>query len=576
MFYFIAIWMLLLVPSWLLGTACLRGLQAHSFDRQGDRTMVALWLGIVIWADLLLLVSLKIPLSPGVGVAIVAGSVLLLLWSPSMRAEMAALWPARLGAEVMIGLGWTILVATYMTQQVTWFDTGLYHFGAIRWLSGFGAVPGLALLIEPLGFTSSWFALAAPVNVAALAPRGSAVVNGFLVWLATCHGGLSLWRWLNGQARIADRFLVMFLGGVLPVLGLTRFLSAIVVSPSPDIPVIFLAGVIAWTILMILNHPGRKAGAQISNHWDVYLVPVILAGGAVSIKLSALPLLPIALLFYWGQQPVNLRRFFMGGLVALSLLIPLITVSIVTSGCPFYPSTAFCLDTPWRLPAERAHNAVELIRGWNRWFGSPPAGANPVFWRLWQWLTFARLNLVMLVLLILSVVGMGLTYRVARKHAITGLSWVFALGLAGMVFILLRAPMIRFGLGYFVVIPALAIAILGPVSWGWIWKPKVAGCWQGGMMRRLTQVRLIALAGILAITLSPPSVRARWLLPPAMPTATVEPKWSHNFVYVSPVGDQMRCWDAPLPCSPSKGHIQLRDPDRGLEAGFVPASNQPD
>ena len=37
-----------------------------------------------------------------------------------------------------------------MTQEITWVDTKLYHLGAIRWLSDYGIVPGIALIQLPI------------------------------------------------------------------------------------------------------------------------------------------------------------------------------------------------------------------------------------------------------------------------------------------------------------------------------------------------------------------------------------------------------------------------------------------
>lgn len=70
-----------------------------------------------------------------------------------------------------------VVIANLTTQRVTWYDVGLYHFGSIRWLAEHGAVPGLALINSKFGFTSSWFALAAPFNPEIFGSRVSAVTK---------------------------------------------------------------------------------------------------------------------------------------------------------------------------------------------------------------------------------------------------------------------------------------------------------------------------------------------------------------------------------------------------------------
>ncbi len=565
MLYFLVVWSILAALTWLIGTALLGGLQVTCFDRIGDRAIVALWLGTVVLADGLLFLSLVLPLSLKTGIVIACGVISIISWPP-VRAEIQRL---RQSLSVSVGLAlisWAGLIAAYMSQRVNWFDTGLYHFGLTRWLSEFGAVPGLALLLDNFGFTSAWFAFAAPLTPDALASHTSAITNGFVLLLATYHSLITLWRWLTGNAQIADKFWVVFSGLVLPALTLTTFLSAILMSSSPDIPVIFLSGMVGWSILTIANSPSSHT---VSNQtWDAALIPLVLAGGAIAIKLSALPLLPIALLFYWNQRTFNLQRFVVGGTIACLLLIPPMTVSIVTSGCPLYPSSAFCVDVPWRLSASKAQQATEYIRGWNR-FAAPPANIPPILWKLWQWLRFARLNVVMFLLLVISVPLVVITLRSAKRKGTAGMLWLSSLGALGMVFILLRAPMIRFGLGYFVMIPAIATAHFSALWFAQLrWRPQ----WSMLKSSNRSAQALLGIVGVLSVLgILRPDIQSRLLLPPAMPTVEVEFKRSHDVEYVLPIGDRNQCWDAPIPCAPDDDmNIRLRNPERGLAAGFVP------
>ncbi|MGB7441936.1 MAG: hypothetical protein WA919_12765 [Coleofasciculaceae cyanobacterium] len=51
-------------------------------------------------------------------------------------------------------------------------------------MSEFGAVPGIALIHHIFSFTSSWFALAAPLNAEVFGSHDSAVTNGFIFFIA--------------------------------------------------------------------------------------------------------------------------------------------------------------------------------------------------------------------------------------------------------------------------------------------------------------------------------------------------------------------------------------------------------
>lgn len=560
----------------MVGIAIIIRLRADCFDRTGDRLIAALWLGIVLLANGLLLISLGLPLSPVVGLAIAIGvSLLLLSWSP-VRAEIQSLWTATSLPVMAMVISCSLLAAVYMTSQVTWFDTGLYHFGAIRWLSEYGTVPGLALLIDNLGFTSSWFALAAPFSVKSIAPRISAMVNGFVFLIFICHGLLALWYWWVGKARIADKFMLIFLGLVLPALLFTPFMSTVLVSSSPDIPVIFLTGIMAWSILTLVNRPDVEK-TNLNSRWDASLIPLLLALGAVSIKLSALPLLPIAFLFYWQRHFLDVRRVLIGSGLSILLLSPLMIVSVMTSGCPFYPSSALCMDVPWRVSTEVASRAIEIIRIWDHNFGDVPPGANRFFLQFWEWLKFARFNVVMLLLLVMSALVMVPTFRAANKQKVYGTPWLFGCSFIGMIFILIRAPMIRFGLGYFVMVPAVATAVLGTAYLAkYHWQlPQYFS--RGTIYRPLSKSVFVGVGLMAALIIFQPDIQSRLFLPPAMPTNRVEPRQSNDVRFVTPVSDNsVKCWAAPIPCTPYGNlSIRLRDPSQGIKAGFLPGEVSP-
>jgi len=122
----------------LIGTALINVLQADNFERVGDRTIAAVWLGVVILAISLLAMSLVLPLSPPVGALISISLSALSLLSQRTRNEIAAL-RSRLSPNTILGFfSLELGVAAITTQQVTWIDTGLYHYGVIQWLSRLG------------------------------------------------------------------------------------------------------------------------------------------------------------------------------------------------------------------------------------------------------------------------------------------------------------------------------------------------------------------------------------------------------------------------------------------------------
>ncbi|MEM9002152.1 MAG: hypothetical protein AAGE59_01370 [Cyanobacteria bacterium P01_F01_bin.86] len=564
MLYLIFAWGLLGLASWVIGLTILNGLRISCFIRQGDRFVMAIWLGLVLLSNILLALALGTALSSSVGIGV--GIVTLLLvgcWRAELRQTLRALSLSQWASLLAV----TLVIAYYTSQRVTWIDAGLYHFGATRWLAEFGAVPGLALLLDNFGFTSAWFALTALLSPATIAPRVSAVTNSFVLFIMIVAGLIALHRCLNRQAQVSDWFMAVSLTLILPILFLTTFMSAILVSSSPDIPVIFLTIMVAWSVLTLMNHNLSNIDNIKDHLGDASLIPVILAAGALAIKLTALPLLPVALLFHWSRQFFNIKRLLVGVAVALLILLPNIAMGAVVSGCPFYPVSTLCLDLPWTLTDAKASNAAELIRGWDRWFGSLPEESNPVLWRIWQWLKFARLNIVMLLLLLASVIIAPKTLKTARKLKVMGVPWLFSLGILGMIFILLRAPMIRFGLGYFVVPTAVAIAVF-------MCRPSIhvsLSRWQSEQAMRLLPIAVWGAVGVLFFS-QRAMLSERLLLPPAMPSAKTVLRQSHDVTYAFPTSERRLCWTAPLPCSRGIDNVQLRNPDKGIAAGFTRAS----
>ncbi|NJM48594.1 MAG: hypothetical protein HC860_22500, partial [Alkalinema sp. RU_4_3] len=145
-------------------------------------------------------------------------------------------------AIVMVGL------AAWISQKVTWHDTGYYHYSAIEWFRDFGSVPGIALLFKNLGFTSSWFALGAPFNPAFAGARVTAGLNGLALLIAIAHWCVAVRAWGKGESNFSDRLAVMFYTLAIPICLLMKPLSLILVSPSPDLPVLLLVGAVAWAM----------------------------------------------------------------------------------------------------------------------------------------------------------------------------------------------------------------------------------------------------------------------------------------------------------------------------------------
>src|SRR5215212_4724155 len=87
----------------------------------------------------------------------------------------------------------------------------------------------------------------------------------------------------------------------------------------------------------------------------------------MGVKLSALPLLFVASLYYvWGGGFSTRRLLTAGASVAL-MLLPTVAYGVVTSGCPLFPSKLLCVEVPWSVGAGQAEHLTRVIRNWSRW-----------------------------------------------------------------------------------------------------------------------------------------------------------------------------------------------------------------
>jgi hypothetical protein len=345
------------------------------------------------------------------------------------------------------------------------------------------------------------------------------------------------------------------------------------------------------------------------------LIPLLLAAGAVGVKLNALPLLVVACVYYVWRVGLNVRRVLRAGALVALLLLPTLAHRFFVSGCPLYPSKVLCVEAPWAVGVKQAELHTRVIREWARWDGRKPEWANGWNW-VGPWLTrgFTPKNapvplfclLVMcvgacvrartrlraqgallllagcagLVLFLLIRGGGLLMVLVATAAAVVALTrwgvelkgraWVLAAGLAGTALMLYAGPALRFGLGYTAILFA---ALLVPVALrfaGDVWP------------RWATLDVLLTACGLLLFTLTV-AIEAgtyigagvegrfrRLLVPPPLPEAVLSTREVNGLRYSVTVESE-QCWAAAVPCAPSElpEDMTLRDPARGLGAGFV-------
>ena len=575
-----------------LGLAFLTIPEKPIFPRLGDRMITATWLGLLTMAALLLGLSVVVPLSPTAGFGLVAIVTSAAASMKSVRADFKALL-ASLAKPVALGVGaLAVVVALNSTRFVEAYDTGLYHYPLTRWLSTYGTVRGLALIHFRFGFSSSWFALAAPFDFGSFQGRIAALLGGLAILLCLWHFALAVSRILQRRADQSDWFLA---GGYTFIL-LICFSWAFELSLSPDVPVWILTLLVGWLMLVSGRSKGPSKPETGSDHSPI--VVLLLALCTITLKPSAAPIVSIAGLFYWFNSPWRWSTRLLYGVIASLFALPILAANVKSSGCPLYPSSLGCTDVPWGVGKEAARVIAADIGDWGRWrdAAGSPAGNWVVSW-------ISQPDKLVLI----SFCGICLLGFVALRGWRGNKSSLYVLGLAlfGTVFLLVNAPNPRFGVGYFSLYPALLLAVLGPkLERLWGDRPELP-IFKGS--KGLAYVAL-ATAAIVAIhgserefrferelrgvdnlqTSTDSKLSGRLLLPPALASTPGDLVITKNrrlnrigqlelvtdrtngIDYRSP-RDRDQCWAAALPCVPTQldSDVSLRVPSDGFRSGFV-------
>jgi hypothetical protein len=315
----------------------------------------------------------------------------------------------------------------------------------------------------------------------------------------------------------------------------------------------------------------------------VALLPVLLAAGALAVKLSALPLLAVAGVHWLGRcpRPADSAK---AAACAACLIVPWMAGMTVVSGCPLYP-VPIALDVPWANP-EGARIDAEAVRLYARWHqGTLPEEAARIAYPsvewLRRWLAADVSNAAGFALLLLSLSAVA-AVAVRRRRMTTGAWWALGTGLAGILYVVLMAPVPRFGWG-FLAIPAgvLLSTVSGPATG----RPRLAVASAGGALMAVALILIpVLVLGRATITASekrlhawmereaPYALRIPWLLPPEIPLILYDDKANTAVALrgFRPAAGPMEPSTRPMyyPLEPGPG-VRYRNPGRGAAAGFV-------
>jgi hypothetical protein len=482
------------------------------------------------------------------------------------------------------------------------YDTGLYHWPAIKWINYDAVTLGLANLHGRFGFNSNWLAFGALVEIPAIAFNGPHFVSSQIVqFFYGCAIFLSAKKCLTGAVTLSDLFMA---STIFPWELGTRFNLN---SPSPDLAAMLYTFLALYLIIRQLEHCSTSA--------DYLCTAMAMSAFAITVKLSAAPILVgsclafLARTVYVGPRdaPVScgkrcvlaegrLRKILIGAAIAGAVLIPWSARGLLLSGCIAYPSTTGCFTSlKWSVPEENVRSMAQEIKAWAR---SPGEGYRQslVNWAwLWPWLKDnAAKEQFLVIFIFLGLLLMGIAS--AKRGLAPGTDLRFAvpaaISLCGILFWFFSAPSLRFSYGFLYSFALLcccqgamslglegslqrqdrrigtvaAITILVGATFvmvsmlkenwsiGLQWAGIVALA--GGLLSRIVPVKHFVFWLFLVVFLFNGKVLERalqvedWSSWTTFPDTMTERRITDHGVTIFVPTETDECWNAPLPCTP--------------------------
>ena len=435
-------WLLLSGITLVWGTAAQCVFRVESRGRDGDVLLRSFWTGLLMLGWFLLTWSLFLPITPWTGAVVVLMCVGGLTAWRALRETCARL----LVTGIREGGGYAgilaVAAAWAVVQPMTNRDALEYHLDLVQIFSRTGLVPGLGLIHDRFGFVSSWFTLPALFNHGPFSGRTAVTANGYVFFLMLSHACMSASRLTRGRASTADVFVAtaFTVGTLFPV-----YLN-FPVGSTADFAVLLYILAAAWTALTV--YPVR--GGPPRGFRDPRLLPVFMGALLFSVKLSAIPVPAAMGILYVISRRLHPRAWLTAGSFVI-LLLPWIAASVWVTGFLVYPGP-WNVDLPWTL----GHHLALDITHW----GQPgPLGAPSLSldW-LRNWLS---LDVTHVIGFSYFLFGLVVTAWILLRHRgrIVEFAPILLSGFLGVIFMVLKAPSVRFGWGYLVILPCILPAL---------------------------------------------------------------------------------------------------------------------
>ncbi|WP_026650836.1 LIC_10190 family membrane protein [Butyrivibrio proteoclasticus] len=223
------------------------------------------------------------------------------------------------------------LVMAYGTSHgIMHYDSDLYHAQAIRWIEEYGVVKGLGNLHVRLAYNSSSFALSALYSLKFLGKQSYHVMAGFFALMLA-------WLCVDIKDVVRRKHIIVSDFARITAIYYLFTIFDEMVAPASDY---YLSTIVFYVIIQWLD-----LNVKHEKSYLPYIQLSLLAIYAITIKLSAAPMIllciiPIYKLFH-ERTAEKMRAFGLSIVSALIIVLPFLIRNIVISGWILYPVTMF-------------------------------------------------------------------------------------------------------------------------------------------------------------------------------------------------------------------------------------------
>lgn len=407
----VLIWIYVIIVAYLLGYGFLMSLftlPGMSFgkrerDGKGKRRydikyresfLVAGTVLLTVYAQIVSLFS-KVGIGANIGIILICLLIAVYFREELFAEAVSMLHILRAKGNMYIYLFVFLLMAYGTSHGIMHYDSDLYHAQAIRWIEEYGIVKGLGNLHVRLAYNSSAFAISALFSMSFLGGQSYHVMSGFFALLLA-------WQCVDIKSVLRRGHLVISDFARLAAIYYLFTIFDEMVAPASDY---FLSTLVFYIIIHVLDMYVRHERSYVP-----YIFLALAGIFAITIKLSAAPMILLTIIpltkLLRDRTKEKMNALWISVILALVIVLPFLIRNVIISGWILYPVTMLdFFNFYWEIPKGVAdYDALEIRtfgRGYNdvNTFGGAPFS---------QWVphwfdSITGLNKIMLILAMASV-----------------------------------------------------------------------------------------------------------------------------------------------------------------------------